>query len=736
MAFNSDETLDQPPEYNLRGDSANGMTGSQTAGSLRNAVMQKSTGVAGGGNVFADMVNFGKKPMTQPLQTARPMTKTGPPVIGPRNSTPVPNWNGNNPSSPTPVNHPPTQNWNGNNPAGGAIPGVAQGFAATNRGPMENWNGGVAIPGVSQGLTPTNRGPVWNTNGAPMPPAAGTAPDKTHIPWTIGGPETPGQFDGNPLGPGWINEPYVPDNRWTPLSPVDAGPFAEARKQQNPGFALQANMDGSIPGLSVTTHAPNYPTTMPGTTNTLQRVPTRWTNDPATSNPFATADPSLGPTRMDESFLRSGANPSTQPPVGQPPTGYIDSPRGGGSGVLAPTPPRWTNDPASPSTPPGQTFALPPIFGGGGPQPAGTGPSVVYGGNGSTTTQNPVPNLPGGGPRIPSAPPTAGTRGATTPGSIAPPDSGYNENNRIGKRYVGGADPDAQGASGQSVQQYRWVNGKLTAIDCSGNPAQSGGGSQTATPPPSPTTGGNDPSGLPNATGTPLDLNSLNNVNVDYLDKPYQDALDAVSRKATHMGALTGAVNSGGFIPGLTEALSPIANQFAAQKGETLFKAQQANADRVLDKYKFDNAQQLEQWIAEHKMDLDKYGIDQNVLLGQFQSRNALAGAQAGANASTTAAQIGADASKYNAYLDYVNQKYGIDVNRELGQGQLGLGYYNAGNNYSLGLYGTDVTRENNMMNYLANIYGMGPEWMKWLMAGDPSQLIPGGSQGNTVTIR
>ena len=42
-----------PPEYNIRGDAANGTTGSQTSGSLMNASVQQP-GSASGNNAFAD----------------------------------------------------------------------------------------------------------------------------------------------------------------------------------------------------------------------------------------------------------------------------------------------------------------------------------------------------------------------------------------------------------------------------------------------------------------------------------------------------------------------------------------------------------------------------------------------------------------------------------------------------------------------------------------------------------
>lgn len=199
----------------------------------------------------------------------------------------------------------------------------------------------------------------------------------------------------------------------------------------------------------------------------------------------------------------------------------------------------------------------------------------------------------------------------------------------------------------------------------------------TTTPPPA--TGAATPS-IPS-----LNAANLPNVDLSWFDPIKKNALDDAQRRALHLGSLSGAVNSGGFIPGVTEELGKVGAQYDAQKGGMMFQAQQAAADRILDQYKFDNSQQLQKWIKEHEFELQRYGIDQNVLLGRFQAEQQARAAGYAADASAGAAQYAADASRYGNTLDFIRGMYGINADYGLGQDRLGFDFWNAGNANALG---------------------------------------------------
>ena len=90
-------------------------------------------------------------------------------------------------------------------------------------------------------------------------------------------------------------------------------------------------------------------------------------------------------------------------------------------------------------------------------------------------------------------------------------------------------------------------------------------------------------------------------------------------------------------------------------------------------------------------------------ILGKWQMQGGIQQAEIGASGQAAAANASANASTQNAWLDYL-----------LGQGQLGLGYQQAQNqfdlgqgNLGLGYYQTDMGQFNNMLN---NMYQNSPE--------------------------
>lgn len=636
-----------PPEYNPRGDSMNGYTGSKTPGSLANAAINRAPSFGGGGNVFAEMVQYGRRPAA--MRSAGVDAKSTKQVNPGLRTGGVATIPGANPFAIAPV---------------GPVVTYAGPNGTTHTPPGARWQPAPRMPWEPSPVPPGMTRPF----GEDAAPQTGTI--SRYNPFL----PAPDALPINEPGPG--NYPLADRFRPAPPIPQGSGPlnpnYQYARDDSGGGF----NPDG-----------------------------------PALPPPAPTPPPAPRGSRP-------GGRPSTQLPP-QP----VFNPTDGGSVTYA--------DPRG-----GTTHTRPlsnpfPVF-----QP-GDGRSVTYADPQGGTTHT----APGG-----SSPfPVIGMDGGRTPSGMQGPQ--YTEDGRllgsngVGLRYRPNSVPvDQQGASGERAQNYVWKDGKLVPADWSG----------TATPPAATTTGTGTPSvpgantntgtttgqfGAPNNTTT-FDPNVLPSSNVgSWLDPVQQDAMDRLTRQLRHEGSLTGATNSGGFIPGMAEKLAPVANQFAAQKGQLMFQDQQAKADRLLDKYKFDNAQQLQSWIEQNRQELERYGIDQNVLLGRYNADKQIQAAGIGARASTAAARYGADASRYNSLLDYLSSQYSTDANYDLGMGNLGLGFYNAGNQYNLGLYGADIDRENNMMNYLSRIYGMSPDMLRLLMQGDPSQLIPGMSPGNTVTV-
>lgn len=224
-----------------------------------------------------------------------------------------------------------------------------------------------------------------------------------------------------------------------------------------------------------------------------------------------------------------------------------------------------------------------------------------------------------------------------------------------------------------------------------------------------------------------FDATTLRAANVDYLDPAYKDAMDEVRRQMMQAGAVSGSLDSGGFGATLAHQLAPIANQFAQQKGQLQFQAQQENANRLLDKYKFDNGQDLAKFLAANKDELDRYGIDQNTVLtqwvqnnkaqleregydlqkvlAQMQAEAGISAASINASAAHAGAGAAADAARYNADLDY-----------KLGREQVDYNYWNSDaarqsedqfnqRGYDLGVLG--INRD---------IYGMDQTQLRYLM--------------------
>ena len=510
-----------------------------------------------------------------------------------------------------------------------------------------------APPG-SMGLQPAN-----------LPPSVTYYDPKT------GGTTTNPGF--NPSGPS-LPQGGGMIQRYNPLAnpTADTNPYEEVRRTlQKPGTGMSAVPEG-------------------GYQNMREGAPP----DQFGPSPFTPQQPSSPPARPP-------GTPSTQPvPNPRPPMTPSTQPVGGMIGTPERNP--WEGAPA----PPGSTT---PFYG---PRPGGgryeDGPMVgspLPGGystyfdpnTGGTTTHNPSGGLPNQFPVLPSGGREVGGMSPGVPSFSPPTPSGPGGqplgSNGVGRRYGPGyggtpiAAPGEQGAGGGAPTMYEWKDGKLT-------PVATPGSSAAGAPPPVVNVLPEGGAGTSTTTGqfaapnnsTTFDPNVLPQSDVgEWLDPVFQDTMDKMTRQLRHEGSISGATNSGGFIPGIAEKLSPVANQFAAMKGDIGFKDQQAKADRLLDKYKFDNEQQLTAWIEKNQQELQRYGIDQNVLLGRYSADQGLAGASAGASASMYGADAAANASRNNAWLDYMQGMSGIGANYGLGQDRLGYDYYNSNQNYGLG---------------------------------------------------
>jgi hypothetical protein len=159
----------------------------------------------------------------------------------------------------------------------------------------------------------------------------------------------------------------------------------------------------------------------------------------------------------------------------------------------------------------------------------------------------------------------------------------------------------------------------------------------------------------------------------------FQQQQGDLTRQMNANAAVTGDINAGGYSgtgpSSLNRQLSNLMAQQGAQEGGYL---QTANEDAL--------QRQLQLELGQLGLQGTKYSADQG-----------LAGARYGSAATASAAQTAANASMHNA-----------------------------DQNYNLGLGNLDVSRENNLMNFMANMYGMTPQMLSALLAGSPESLLTG----------
>lgn len=180
------------------------------------------------------------------------------------------------------------------------------------------------------------------------------------------------------------------------------------------------------------------------------------------------------------------------------------------------------------------------------------------------------------------------------------------------------------------------------------------------------------------APGTPQ-AGSVQDMIHKMLAPLYQQQQGDLTRQLNANAAVTGDINSGGYTGSGPSSLSRQLSDLMAQQGsQESGYLQQANEDAL------QRALQLQ--LGQLSLQGTKYSADQG-----------LQGARAAASATGNAAQIAANASMHNA-----------------------------DQNYNLGLGNLDVSRENNLLNFMANMYGMTPQMLSALLASSPESLLSG----------
>lgn len=793
MAYNP---LSYFQEYNPRGNTANGITGSLTDASIQNAALNTTSAVGKNVNPFAEFVATGKK--QKPAVAATPKAKAAPaatvsgltnvnakaaPLIPmPQSVATAPSIAGlNTKAAPAPlIPTTPQPFFPGGNPDAAGTSTTyfdpATGGTTTARPATPTMNPQPApgqmvtyvdpITGATTTQRPGGGAPAAPLIPNPVRPAPGAGgggmflrepemPDGSPMPGGPGGPIAPPPPAGGPTrGAGPSTQPPFSPVAGVPANdPWEAAPAPPGTTTVipstigRPGSAPLIPIGGVEP--PVVTTAPSDPGRYYGLTpfemfnpDGTARAPLSGSGAPGGINPGGGAPAGrtrpFQPIGIEPPVVSTAPSPLANPkPDNLPPTALRGVRQGTGGYALMDQP----------------TKSLIPI----GPvEPS----SILYGGpkGSTTTTANPDGSLTGLSGLTRAGTPTVGGDGsslvsANSPTGLTSVNAGKSGGPAVGSGGVkgGGATAGAGGKAGAPMAATGGLAGKGGTPGLGqGAPSTPTGGTRPRTPttttPTTPTapatpsapatpTGGATP-GQPPAEGlqSPDDLS--------WFDKIQQDALDAARRQGTHLASLTGAVDSGGFVPGMQEEFNRLVNQFGAQKGAMMFEAQQNAAARILDKYKFDNAQDLQKWIKENEFALTQAGIDAGILTARYSADAQRDAAQSAASAAGEAAMYSADAARYNALLDYqLGQqrlgfdRYATDQGNAINWGQLGLGFQNSNNQYNLGLYGTDVAREANIMDYMNRFWANGPEWARFIAGGDPSSLIPGVGFGGIQVV-
>lgn len=200
---------------------------------------------------------------------------------------------------------------------------------------------------------------------------------------------------------------------------------------------------------------------------------------------------------------------------------------------------------------------------------------------------------------------------------------------------------------------------------------------------------------------------------------------DDLQARLMQTGAVTGALNAGGFTDVVGDEMVNLASKQSTQLGEEISK-QTINATQLaMQKYvaelddSFNRLQLRTNADLEAKaQELQKYGIDKGDLLERYKAELSLKGQTYSADRQVDAAALHAAASSAAANASAAAARY------------------NADRDYAIGLVNADVMRENNLFDGYIKIAQLGNDWAKWILQGDPFGILTGGNVPGDVVVK
>jgi len=205
----------------------------------------------------------------------------------------------------------------------------------------------------------------------------------------------------------------------------------------------------------------------------------------------------------------------------------------------------------------------------------------------------------------------------------------------------------------------------------------------------------------------------------------FQQQRDDIQRRTMHAGALTGAINSGGFGETLNDALGQqYAQEQATVAPQVAQMAMQAQA-LALDKFKANLSAILTREQIASNADLERsaqalqrYGIDTNKVLEEYKAQLALKGQQYSADRQVDAAALHAAAASASAAASAEAARYAADMR------------------YRTDLFQGDIAREGNIMDYILGLGALNQDWMELFLASDPFGFLTGNQPPGQVVIQ
>lgn len=216
---------------------------------------------------------------------------------------------------------------------------------------------------------------------------------------------------------------------------------------------------------------------------------------------------------------------------------------------------------------------------------------------------------------------------------------------------------------------------------------------------------------------------------IEEISKRYQPEFarqgDDLQRRLMQTGAVSGALNAGGFADVVGDELVNLAGKQSAQLGEEISK-QTINATQLaMQKYvaelndSFSRLQLKTNADLEAKaQELQKYGIDKGDLLERYKAELSLKGQTYAADKQVDAAAMQAAASGAAAAA------------------QAAASRYNADRDYQLGLVNADINREQGLLQFMLGLSSQNADWLKWWTANDPFNILTGNQTPGDVVVK